>query len=199
MEKLAPAKEGQKLGTFPPGYKYPIPIGLGTGASFVDLSHTHPPTATPPLLSTENPFFSPNQLITALDRMPVGIFTALHRTDSIHNAAVLTAAPKYIHAPSAAMTNTMLKPASMEHDSNNLILSCIVTTLIADAWKATLKTADSFLEFSNVPYSICHSFDMGTASAIPFKTFIPPNHSSANLHPTAIIDNIYHQQNIANT
>ncbi|PPQ81779.1 hypothetical protein CVT24_005332 [Panaeolus cyanescens] len=124
---------------------------------------------------------------------PADTSTALRGTDNIHDATAPTAVIEYTRVPSVAMTNTTPRPANTEHNLTYSILSPVVTTLKADAWEKALKAANSFSEFSDVPYSIQHGFDMGTLPALPLKTFIPPNHSSSKSHPTAIIDNIHNE------
>ena len=62
----------------------------------------------------------------------------------------------------------------------------IVTPFIADTWELLLWKQNLFDQFSDVPYSIHHGFNLGIHS-IPAATYIPPNHSSAIQHPEAIL------------
>jgi hypothetical protein len=66
----------------------------------------------------------------------------------------------------------------------------IVTPFIFDAWDKALCASGLITQFRDVPHGIHNGFDMGTHSA-PYRTYNPPNHSSALTHPQAILSYIH--------
>jgi hypothetical protein len=89
--------------------------------------------------------------------------------------------PENTLAPYAATRSIMPNPAPPYSS-----FLPIVTPFIADTWELLLQQQNLFNQFSDVPYSICHGFNLGIHS-IPAATYIPPNHSSAVQHPEAIL------------
>ncbi|KAF9032022.1 hypothetical protein BJ165DRAFT_1410947, partial [Panaeolus papilionaceus] len=102
-------------------------------------------------------------------------------------------APSDTPVPYAALKSTTPSAATLSSLSPTHSLFPIVTPLIADAWEEALRLANSLDEFSDIPFGIRHGFDMGTTSALPSISYIPPNHSSATLHPDTIINSIYQE------
>ena len=81
-------------------------------------------------------------------------------------------APESMPAHCVAIRPTTLNPAQPYSS-----FLPIVTSFVANAWERALRCANVFEEFSDVPYSICHGFDLGIHST-PAHTYIPPNHIS---------------------
>ena len=109
----------------------------------------------------------------------MGISTVLDgmgRTVNAPSGSVLKSMPAHY----VAIRPTMLNPAQ---PSSSFLP--IITPFVADAWEYELRWANIFEEFSDVPYSICHGFDLGIHST-PAYTHIPPNHASAIQHPLEI-------------
>jgi hypothetical protein len=134
-------------------------------------------TASPVPWSMANRYCSHN-LLPQTPRAPIA---AVGNTASGGMEKTATArsinAPENTPALSAATRRTMLSPAPLSSD-----FLIIVTPFIADAWEHELLSYNLLDTFSDVPYSICHGFDLGIHS-IPPHTYIPDNHSSAIQHP----------------
>ncbi|PPQ84549.1 hypothetical protein CVT24_006581, partial [Panaeolus cyanescens] len=110
-----------------------------------------------------------------------------------NNALTPLRAPNGTPAPSAVPRDIMPNPAMPSEPSHINFPLPIVTPLIAAAWEDALSRANALAEFSDIPFGIRHGFDMGTTAALPSVSYIPPNHSSATLHPEIILNNIHQE------
>jgi hypothetical protein len=117
---------------------------------------------------------------TQIETVDNTALAGMGKTDAVPSPSVLGSTL----APYAATESTMHNPAPPSSS-----FFPIITPLITNAWELQLRQHNLFNQFSDVPYSIHRSFDLGTHS-IPTVTYIPPNHASATQHPQAILSYI---------
>ena len=144
------------------------PPPLAAAASSVEVSHTVQKLAWPVCSSMGSPYGSqnlPHQMFHAQTEMADNIASAgMGRTETAPSPNVL----ENMLAPYAVTRSIMPNPAPPCSSSLP-----IVTPFIADTWELLLRKQNLFDQFSDVPYSIHHGFNLGIHS-IPAATYIPP-------------------------
>ncbi|PPQ83419.1 hypothetical protein CVT24_005588 [Panaeolus cyanescens] len=167
----------------------PMAVGPSIGVCSAAQATTTPEPAPPQRLPTKNPSsYLPNKILNSPELTLTDVPTVFHGTVKTLSAP-MHAVPVNTHVHSAATRSITLNAAPCPSPS----LLPIITCLIADAWELALNNAGKLDEFKDVPNGIRNGFDLGTSSAIPSSTYIPPNHSSATSHPDAVLSNIHNE------
>ncbi|PPQ84661.1 hypothetical protein CVT24_002732, partial [Panaeolus cyanescens] len=162
-----------------------------TAASYADPSTTNQPNASPSSSSApKTPSSYPNHPPVEPDMTQTVTSTVIHGTANPNSAQIPTHAISATLVLSAATRNTTPSCATLSDLPTCHFPLPIITPLIATAWEAELLRANALDEFRDIPHGIRYGFDMGTATALPSTSYIPPNHSSATIRPELILDNI---------
>ncbi|PPR01104.1 hypothetical protein CVT24_000412 [Panaeolus cyanescens] len=165
----------------------PMAVDPLTDASSVVPTITIPAVVLKPPSPTENLCsYHPNKTPNTLELTETVVPTVSHGTAKTPSVK-MDVAPAVTLAPSVEIKSTTLNAAPSPPPS----LLPVVTCLVADAWELALIQAGKFDEFRDIPDGIRNGFDLGTRSATPSVTYIPPNHTSAISHPNAVISNIH--------
>ena len=104
------------------------------------------------------------------------------------------ALPVVIKAPLIDMVSTGAPCVDQKHITPKNVTPChdllaIVTSIIPDEWELLLNNITPLNNFSDVPTSMHFGFDMGIKTP-PTHTYTPPNHNSANFHPSHVLSHI---------
>ena len=122
----------------------------------------------------------------ASDRTSQGSFTALP------GMVYLVASKASAHKVNTGVLFAVLNPTMLSNAPSSHELFVISTPFVPEEWHKLLLNIASFNDISNLPNSICSSFNMGVTSP-PSFTYTPPNHNSAIHYPTHVSSHIHNE------